>query len=50
MYLFRSGVALMGLWLAVFLASCGQKGPLYLPEAKAPPVASTPQHNPPPKP
>ena len=46
---FRPGVALMGLWLAVLLASCGQKGPLYLPEAKAPPPAATPQ-NPPPKP
>lgn len=46
---FRPGMALMGLWLAVLLSSCGQKGPLYLPEAKAPPAASTPQ-NPPLKP
>ena len=48
MLTFRPGMALIGLWLVVFLSSCGQKGPLYLPEAKAPPAASTPQ-NPPPK-
>ncbi|MFZ1831096.1 MAG: lipoprotein [Candidatus Competibacteraceae bacterium] len=48
MHLFRPGAAfLTGLSLAVLLASCGQKGPLYLPKSKAPLTA--PQ-NPPPKP
>lgn len=46
---FHPGVVLIGLWLAALLAGCGQKGPLYLPESKAPPAAPTLQ-NPPPKP
>ncbi|MDQ5908951.1 MAG: hypothetical protein QG599_1044 [Pseudomonadota bacterium] len=49
MRLFHPEVVLIGLLLTALLASCGQKGPLYLPESKAPPPASTPQ-NPPPKP
>ncbi len=49
MRIVHHGVALIGLLLAALLAGCGQKGPLYLPEPKAPPTDSTPQ-NPPPKP
>lgn len=49
MRILRPGMALIGLGLAVLLSGCGQKGPLYLPEAKAPPTADAPQ-NPPPKP
>lgn len=49
MRLFHPGVVLIGLLLTALLAGCGQKGPLYLPESKAPPPASNPQ-NPPLKP
>ncbi len=45
----RPGMALIGLGLAIFLSGCGQKGPLYLPEAKTSPTAAAPQ-NPPAKP
>lgn len=44
-----SQLTLAGLCLAVLLAGCGQKGPLYLPAAKAPPAATT-ASNPPPRP
>lgn len=42
----RMAGALLGLWLALSLAGCGQSGPLYLPgnpsqvEAEAPPADS----------
>ncbi|HAS52329.1 MAG TPA: hypothetical protein DCS21_11530 [Gammaproteobacteria bacterium] len=49
MRLFHPRMLFIGLLLTALLIGCGQKGPLYLPESKAPPTASTPQ-NPPPKP
>lgn len=37
---FRSGRALLGLWLIVLLVGCGQKGPLYLPKSESSPPSS----------
>lgn len=46
MRLFHPGMLFIGLLLTALLASCGQKGPLYLPESKAPAPASTPPNLP----
>ncbi|MBE2294020.1 MAG: lipoprotein [Phycisphaerales bacterium] len=43
---FRSGRALLGLWLIALLVGCGQKGPLYLPKPESPPPSSSSEQPP----
>lgn len=41
MSVLRFGAALGALWLTLWVAGCGQKGPLYLPKPSAQPPAAT---------